>query len=117
MFPTIDTNSVYQFRVRLYSFTYLENGPRYCPKFPLESQTITLSGELIEYFRNSCQQWMESYRINFLQTATCLMYITDPPGILTGDIYYYDGGYRSLGEGDSIKPGIGYWIKTNNSGD
>lgn len=41
---------------------------------------------------------------------------TEPPGILTGNIYYYDSGYHLISENDSIKPGIGYWVKTNNSG-
>ncbi len=116
VFPTIDTNSVYKYQSGYIKVSSLENGTGYYAKFPSESQTITLSGELIEYLEipvNNGWNLTGSTSFKLPLVNVC----TDPPGILTGDIYYYDGGYQYLGEGDSIKPGIGYWIKTNNSGD
>ena len=39
--------------------------------------------------------------------------IAQPPGIITSDYYYYEGGYQTR---DTIKPARAYWIKTNSAG-
>ncbi len=38
---------------------------------------------------------------------------SDPPGISTSEFYAYNSGYYTI---DSIQPGAGYWVHTNQSG-
>lgn len=38
---------------------------------------------------------------------------SNPPGIIASDFFYYDGSYKTS---DTIKPGLGYWIKVDSPG-
>jgi M6 family metalloprotease-like protein len=116
VFPTIDTNSVYKYQSGYIKVSSFENGSGYYANFPAQSQTITFRGSPIEYLEFPLiNGWNLTGSISFKLPLENVC--TDPTGILTGNVYFYDGGYHYLSDGNSIKPGIGYWIKTNNSGD
>ncbi len=115
VFPTAYSNNVYKYQSSYIQVSTLENGPGYYAKFPSEPQKIILTGSPLEYVGVPVNNgWNITGSVSFKLPLTNVC--TEPPAILTGNIYYYDGGYIIISEEDSIKPGIGYWIKTNNSG-
>jgi M6 family metalloprotease-like protein len=116
VFPSLVDNTIYKYQTSYILVTTLENGPGYYAKFPASPQTIIHDGNPIEYLEVPLNNgWNLTGSISYEIPVTNLC--TVPPCILTGDIYYYDGGYNWMSEEDSLKPGIGYWIKTESAGD
>ncbi len=48
------------------------------------------------------------------QTVATAALTTNPPGLITGPIYGYSGGYQVA---DNLVPGYGYWVKLNSAGE
>lgn len=48
------------------------------------------------------------------QTVATASLTTNPPGLITGPIYGYSGGYQVASD---LVPGYGYWVKLNSAGE
>ena len=115
VFPSVDTNSVFKYQPPYVQVKTLANGPGYYAKFPTAPQTITLIGIPIEYLEVDVHTgWNIVGSIAFKVPVPNVC--TEPPGLIIGQMYYYDGGYHYLTANDSISPGIGYWVKTSSNG-
>jgi hypothetical protein len=91
----------------------LKNGLGYWTKFD-SAQTLEYSGTIIDSISigiSSGWNIIGSISSNVLASEVC----TNPPGIISA-MYAYNNGYVLLGDGSLIKPGIGYWVNANNSG-
>ncbi len=115
VFPSADTNAFYKYQSGYIQVKILENGPGYYAKFPSDTQTVAIGGIPVEYVEVPLDLGWNITGSIFYKVPLANV-CTEPPGIITGDIYSYDGGYHILSQGDSLKPGIGYWIRTTNSG-
>ena len=115
IFPTVDTNSVYNYQPPYVQVKTLENGPGYYAKFSTPAQTITFSGTPVEYLEIPVNTgWNIAGSIFYKVPVPNIC--TEPPGIITGQMYYYNGGYHYLTANDSISPGMGFWVKTTSNG-
>lgn len=93
----------------------LKNGPGYWTKFNAD-QTKTHSGLIIDSLSIPVPNgWSFLGSITYDVMAADLC--TEPAGIISY-LYRYDPvyGYLLMNDGDRIKPGIGYWLKTKQSG-
>ncbi len=91
----------------------LENGYGFWLKFD-SAETIIIEGESIHRDTISVQAgW------NMIGSLTEIihvnMVVTEPPGIIVSDFFNYvpQSGYEAS---DTIKPGVGYWVKVNQNG-
>jgi uncharacterized protein (TIGR03790 family) len=115
VFPTAAAN-IYRYvqGTGYVNTTTLANGPGYWTKFNY-NQTLTHSGLIIDTLSIGISTgWniIGSLSYNVVASEIC----TNPPGIVSA-IYAYDNGYVPLtNDGDLIKPGVGYWVNANNSG-
>lgn len=91
----------------------LSNGPGYWVKFD-STQTLIQKGKLLDSINVSVVKgWNLIGSISF--TVPYLNICTEPPGLIN-TIYYYNGGYHYIEQDDTLKPSVGYWFKSNNSG-
>ena len=115
VFPTAAAN-IYKYvpGTGYVNTTTLANGPGYWTKFNY-NQTLTHSGLIIDTLSIGISTgWniIGSLSYNVVAAEIC----TNPSGIISA-IYAYDNGYVPLtNDGDLIKPGVGYWVYANNSG-
>lgn len=115
VFPTAAAN-IYKYvsGTGYVNTTTLANGPGYWTKFNY-NQTLTHSGLIIDTLSIGISTgWniIGSLSYNVIAAEVC----TNPSGIITA-IYAYDNGYVPLlADGDLLKPGVGYWVNANNSG-
>jgi hypothetical protein len=115
LFPTVDTNSVYKYQPPYVQVKTLENGPGYYAKFSTPAQTLTFSGTPVEYVEVPVHTgWNIAGSIFYKVPVPNVC--TEPPGIITGQMYYWNGGYQILTSNDSISPGMGFWVKTTSNG-
>ncbi|HSW55978.1 MAG TPA: immune inhibitor A domain-containing protein [Ignavibacteriaceae bacterium] len=115
VFPTVDTNSVYKYQPPYVQVKTLENGPGYYAKFSPPAQPITFSGTHVEYLEIPVNTGWNIAGSLFYKVPVPNV-CTEPPGIITGQMYFYNGGYHYLTANDSISPGIGFWVKTTSNG-
>jgi len=115
IFPTVDTNSVYRYQPPYVQVKTLANGPGYYAKFSSPAQTITFGGTPIEYLEIPVNTGWNIAGSLFYKVPVPNI-CTEPPGIIIGQMYYYNGGYHYLTINDSISPGTGFWVKTSSNG-
>lgn len=89
----------------------LSNGVGYWIKFPADKNYL-INGDLI---LNKEINVITGWNIigPFEEKITVSDLITDPPGLLASPFFGYENGYYSE---DTLLPGIGYWIKSNDTG-
>lgn len=91
----------------------LANGPGYWVKFNT-AQTLIQKGKILDSINiRVANGWNLIGSISF--KVPYLNICTEPPGLIN-TIYYYNGGYHYIEEDDTLKPSVGYWFKSNNSG-
>ena len=115
VFPT-HIGSIYAYDNGYVESETLENGPGYWAKFG-SAQTVYHSGLAIDTLSipvPSGWSFLGSISYDVLVGNIC----TEPSGIISS-IYRFDPvyGYVLLGDGALIRPGIGYWLNVNQSGD
>ena len=115
VFPT-HIGSIYAYDNGYVEAETLENGPGYWAKFGSD-QTVYHSGLAIDTLSipvPSGWSFLGSISYDVLVGNIC----TEPSGIISS-IYRFDPvyGYVLLGDGALIRPGIGYWLNVNQSGD
>ncbi|RCK74059.1 MAG: Cell surface protein [Ignavibacteriae bacterium] len=111
IFPTAISNFFFYNSSGYSIVTNLENGNAYFVKFPYIHKLL-ISGELI---LSDTIDVLEGW--NFIGSISKPISVQDvitiPPGIIASDFWYQNSGYVVS---DSIRPGIGYWLKTSSSG-
>lgn len=89
----------------------LTHGPGFWMKFTAD-QSFTLFGK--GNFLNSIPVQSGWNIVGGLSTPIPVDSVTtDPEGIIGTNFYYFDDGYFTA---DTLKPGRGYWVKTNQAG-
>ena len=115
VFPTRSQNSaVYKYQSGYIPVSTLENGPGYWAKFDSGNQDLVFQGiDVISYLEIPLVSgWQITGSISYPVPLSNLQ--TNPPGIINSTIYRFDGTYQAVT--DSIKPGVGYWVKTSTQG-
>ena len=112
VFPNSIENTLYSFGITGYSSeTELQLGTGYWLRF-VEPEIVTISGTIVDDLSISL---MEGWNlISGISETVSIYSISDPEGIIVPfTLYNFNEGY-SLSE--SLAPGRGYWIRTNQSG-
>jgi len=115
IFPT--AWPIYKFSGSYQLVDVLESGPGYWAKFDEPTQTVEFEGLPIPSFTIPVVSgWNLIGSISY-RLPVPLIY-SEPPGIIIGKYRYVQGvGNVNLTARDSLKPGVGYWFKTNSAGD
>lgn len=114
IFPT--ASPVYKFSGGYQLVFALENGPGYWAKFNQPTQTVVFEGIPISSMTIPVVAgWNLIGSISYRLPVP--MIYSEPPGIITEKYKYVQGfGNINLTPSDSLKPGSGYWFKTNSTG-
>ena len=116
VFPTKEPgSSVFKYNgVNYVQVDTLENGHGYFAKFPAGPQSLSFQGSLIEKIKIPLHQgWNITGSVSYSIPVSNIN--TIPPNIITGTIYQCDKVYAPVT--DFIRPGVGYWIYTTDSGE
>jgi endonuclease/exonuclease/phosphatase family metal-dependent hydrolase len=110
LFPTA-ISPFYSFNATYSQVNLLENGKGYWAKFA-GNQDITITGTSVNSSEIVVNQgWNISGP--FAYDVSVSNIITEPPNIIISTFYGYEGGYVPA---NTLKPGKGYWVKTNQNG-
>lgn len=89
----------------------LSNGVGYWIKFPADKNYLINGDILLNKEINVITGW--NIIGPFEEKIPVSDLISDPPGLLASPFFGYENGYYSE---DTLLPGIGYWIKSNDTG-
>ncbi|MBI5477152.1 MAG: immune inhibitor A [Ignavibacteriales bacterium] len=105
-------SSAFEYTGNAYSqIDTLKNGEGYWLKFD-SSQILQMQGR--SYSSGSFNVIKGWNLIGSISTPVLTSFVTsDPPGIVTGNFFGYNNNYSIT---DTIQPGYGYWVKTDESG-
>lgn len=110
LFPTTQSQ-FFSYDDSYNSVSVLENGHGYWAKFN-GNQTATITGSVL--YNNEIEVSSGWNLIGpFAFEISVNNITTTPPGIIASPFYGYNSGYEIA---DTLKPGYGYWIKTNFNG-
>ena len=115
IFPTATDSVYYEYipRQGYVSRKTLKNGPGYWVKFG-PAQSLIQAGQVLDSLNIRVSSgWNLIGTIS--DNVPFLNICTEPPGIIN-TMYYYNGGYHYIERDDTLKPSVGYWLKSNSDG-
>ncbi len=108
------TNYVYKYSGGYQLVSQLDNGVGYWANFASGPDTIVFNGTPIDTLAMPVDSGWNLKGSLFYNTF--VSQVRAVPDTTINTIYKYQNGYVPLGPDSILKPGIGYWIKTRNSG-